>query len=251
MAQEPLHQGYVSIEDILMYYEEHGEGEPVLLLHGGTGSGKNWSKIVPILSTHYRLIIPDSRAQGRSTDSDRPIDYDLLTGDVISLMDYLNIESAYVIGASDGGIIGLNLAMRYSDRVRKVVAYGANFHPGGLTDRQREWMENVTPENYGDADSDYLSIAPEPDRFGILLEKIKAMWLSEPEWTEADLSWITTPVLIIDDTLGLAIRPDHVRAMATAIPGARLAFVDDTDHYAYWDKPAEFSSLVLSFFADR
>ena len=94
-----------------MYYEVHGEGEPVLLLHGGTGSGKNWSKIVPTLSAHYQLIVPDSRAQGRSTDSDRPLDYDLLTDDVIRFMDHLDIESVYVIGASDGGIIGLNLAM--------------------------------------------------------------------------------------------------------------------------------------------
>jgi len=251
-AQGPTHQGYVDNGDIQMYYEEHGEGEPVLLLHGGTGSGKEWSRLVPMLSAHYRLIVLDSRAQGRSTDSDRALDYDLLSDDTIKLMDDLEIESAYIIGASDGGIIGLSLAMRSPDRVRKVVAYGANFHPRGLTDSQREWMENVTPENFGaDADTHYLSIAPEPERFGVLLEKITAMWLSQPTWTEGDLSRITIPVLIIDDTAGLVIRTEHVRAMATAIPGAQLAFVEDTNHYAHWDKADEFSDLVLAFLADR
>jgi pimeloyl-ACP methyl ester carboxylesterase len=252
-AQESQFQGYANVGDIRMYYEMRGEGVPVLLLHGGAGNGReDWSKLCPILAKQYRLVVPDSRAQGRSTDSDKPLGYDLMTNDVIGLMDHLGIERAYVIGASDGGIIGLNMAMRYPDRVIGVVAYGANFHPDGLTSATVEWIENVTPENYGDdADADYLSVAPDPDQFGVMLEKVTSMWLSQPDWTEDDLAQIQTPVLVIDDTLGLTIRTDHVRTMAAAIPGARLVLIDDTDHAATSEKPEEFAGHVQAFFGEK
>lgn len=252
-AQESQFHGYANVGDIRMYYEMHGEGVPVLLLHGGTGNGRQaWSKLSPILAKQYRLVVPDSRAQGRSTDSDKPLGYDLMTNDVIELMDALDIDRASIVGYSDGGIIGLNLAMRYPQRVLKIIAYGANFHPDGLTSASVEWIENVTPENYGDAAyANYLSVAPDPDQFGVMLEKVTSMWLSEPNWTVDDLAQIKTPVFVIDDSLGLTIRPEHVQAMAAAITGSRLALIDDTDHAANTEKPEEFARLVLDFLADN
>lgn len=243
-------RGYADIDDIRMYYEVHGEGEPILLLHGGTGHiQKDWSKIIPILAPQYQLIVPESRARGRSTDSDKPLGYDLLADDVIELMDYLDIERAHVVGKSDGGIIGLNLALRYPNRLLKVVAYGANFHPDGLTDTFLDLIKDVTVENYGDdrAQEDYLSVAPDPSQFGVMLDKVVSMWLSQPDWTTEDLARIKTPVFIIDDTQGTSIRPEHVQIMAEAIPGARLTLIDDTDHAATKEKPEMFSDLVLSF----
>jgi pimeloyl-ACP methyl ester carboxylesterase len=246
-------RGYADIDDVRMYYEVHGEGEPVLLLHGGGGHGqRDWSKVIPILAPRYQLIVPDSRARGRSTDSDKPLGYDLLADDVIELMDYLDIERAHVVGKSDGGIIGLDMAMRYPDRLLKVVAYGANFHPDGLTAATLEWNKNVTVENYGAewAYSDYLSVAPDPDQFGVMLDKAVSMWLSQPNWTVDDLAKIKTPIFIIDDVLGQSIRPEHTQAMASAIPGARLVLIEDTDHAATIDKPEKFTRLVLDFLAE-
>ena len=245
---------YADINGIRMYYEVHGEGDPIFLLHGGGRHGhRDWSQVIPILATKYRLIVPDSRAQGRSTDSDKPLGYDLLAEDVTQLMDHLEIERAHVVGFSDGGIIGLNMAMRYPTRVLKVVAYGANFHPDGLTAAALEWIRNVTPENYG-ADAayiDYLSVATEPDHFGVMLNKVVSMWLSQPSWTVDDLAQIKTPVFIIDDAQGLAIQTGHVEEMAAAIPGARLALIDDTNHAATVEKPEEFAGLVHSFLAEK
>ena len=243
-------RGYADIDDIRMYYEVHGEGEAILLLHGGAGHGqRDWSKVIPILAPQYQLIVPDSRAQGRSTDSDKPLGYDLLADDVIELMDYLDIVRAHVVGKSDGGIIGLNLAIRYPDRLLKVVAYGANFHPDGLTDTLLDLMNNVTVDNYGDdrAYDDYLSVAPDPSQFGVMLDKVVSMWLSQPDWTTEDLAQIKTPVLVIDDAQGLSIRPEHVQIMAEAIPGARLKLIDETDHAATKEKPEIFTDLVLGF----
>ena len=254
-AAEKTHfSGYAEIDNIQMYYEVHGEGEPVLLLHGGTGHGTIvWSEIVPILSDRYQLIVPDLRAQGRSTDSEKPLSYDLLADDVVERMDALNIDRASIVGKSDGGIIGLNLAIRYPQRVLKIITYGANFNPDGLTSAMLDWMKNVTPESYGadNADKYYRSVAPEPDQFDVMLSKVVAMWLSEPNWTVDDLAQIKTPILVIDDSLGLTIRPEHVQAMAAAIPDSRLALIDGTDHAANTEKPEEFARLVLDFLADN
>lgn len=246
-------RGYATIDDIRMYYEVHGEGEPILLLHGGGGHGqRDWSKVIPIFAPQYQLIVPDSRARGRSTDSDKPLGYDLLADDVIELMDYLDIERAHVVGKSDGGIIGLDMAIRYPNRLLKVVAYGANFHPDGLTATTLDLMKNVTVENYGAerAYSDYLSVAPDPDQFGVMLDKVVSMWLSQPNWTVDDLARIKTPIFVIDDVLGQSIQPEHTQAMASAIPGARFVLIEDADHAATIDKPEEFTKLVLDFLAE-
>ncbi len=252
-AEDSQSGKYTDINDIRMYYEVRGEGEPLLLLHGGIGNGEvSWAELAPLLAPKYRLIIPDSRAQGRSTDSDQPLSHDLMTDDFLKLMDHLGIRSAHILGASDGGIIGLNLAMHHPHRVRKVVVYGANFHPSGLPAADIEWMENVTPETYGDeAEANYRSVAPEPDQFDVMISKVVAMWLSEPNWTVDDLTQIKTPVLVIDDSLGLTIRPEHVQAMAAAIPGSRLALIDDTVHAAHREKAEEFAHLVLDFLSDN
>lgn len=243
-------RGYSDINDVKIYYEVHGEGESIILLHGGLGHGhRDWPAVIPLLAPHYQLIVPDSRARGRSTDSDNPLSYDLLADDVIELMDFLDIERAYIVGKSDGGIIGLNIAMRYPDRALKIVAYGANFHPDGLTDSFLEWMKNVTVENYGDdwAHGDYLSVAPDPTQFGVMLDKVLTMWFSQPNWDTGDLARINTPVLIIDDADGSTIRPEHVRVMAEAIPGARLTLLGDTDHDATEKESETFANLVVDF----
>jgi len=246
-------RGYVEIDDFEMYYEIHGAGDPVLMLHGGTGHGEGaWSGIRPLLAPNYQLIIVDSRSQGRSSHSSKSLSYDLMTTDVVKLMDYLEIERAHVIGASDGGIIGLNLAMKYPDRLGKVVAYGANFHFDGLAQENIDWIHQMTPETYGeeDAKANYLDVSPNPEKFADLLDDIGDLWLSSPIWTVADLGEIDTPVFIIDDTLGQAIRIEHTETMAAAIPGARLAFIDDTNHLAYLDHPEEFAELVIEFLTE-
>jgi pimeloyl-ACP methyl ester carboxylesterase len=244
------YRGYANIDDFRMYYEVHGDGEPVLLLHGGTTSGaESWSRVIPALAPRYRVIVPDSRAHGRSTDSDEPLSYDLLTDNLVELMDHLEIERAHVVGWSDGGVNGLNMAIRHPQRLGKLVAYGANFHANGLPDHAIEWIEELSPETWPAelAELTYLNIAPDPTRMGVMLDKIRTMWLSQPTWTTDDLARIDTPVLILEDSLGNAIRPEHTEGLAAAIPGAELILIDDTDHAAPQEQAGTFNRLVQRF----
>ena len=243
-------RGYANIDDVRLYYEDHGHGYPVLLLHGGTLSGaESWSRTIPAVAADYRVIVPDSRAHGRSTDSEKPLSYDLLTDNIIELMDLLGIEQAHVVGWSDGGVIGLDMALRYPGRLSKLVAYGTNFHYNGLPEHAIEMTRNLSPDTWQPwiADMVYRNIAPDPTQEAVLLSKISDMWLSQPTWTVADLARIRTPVLILEDTLGNAVRPEHTQAMQSAIPGARLKLIDDTDHSAPQVQADTFNRLVLDF----
>ena len=243
-------RGYANIDDVRLYYEDHGEGYPVLLLHGGTMSGaESWSSTVPALAPKYRVIVPDSRAHGRSTDSEKPLSYALLTDNIVELMDNLEIQRAHVVGWSDGGVIGLDMALRYPDRVSKLVAYGTNFHYKGLPEHAIEMTRNLSPDTWQPwiAELVYRNIAPDPTQEAVLLSKIRDMWLSQPNWTVDDLAKIRAPVLILEDSLGNAIRPEHTQEMQQAIPGSRLALIDDTDHGAPQVQADTFNRLVLDF----
>lgn len=249
-SEQTSYKGYAEINGFEMYYELHGDGQPVLLLHGGTLSGAaSFSRVIPELKDEFALIVPDSRAHGRSTDTGEPLSYDQLTDDIVGLMDHLGIASAHVVGWSDGGVIGLNMGMRYPDRLRSLVTYGSNYHVDGLPPDAIEWARQLGPETFHPnlARLVYLDIAPEPERFGEMIEKVVSMWLVEPTWTTSDLGQITAPVLVLEDSLGLAIRPEHTRSMVEAIPQAEIAYIDDTNHQAPQEQTAEFVRLVRAF----
>lgn len=243
-------RGYAKIDDFSMYYETHGEGDDVLLLHGGTLSGAaSFSQVIPELKSDFRLIVPDSRAHGRSTDSTKPLSYELLTDNIIELMDRLDIARASLVGWSDGGVIGLDMAMRYPDRLDKLVVYGTNYHRDGLPDDAVDWAKQLSPETFHPnlARLVYLDIAPEPENFGQMIDKVVDMWLAEPTWTTEDLGTISSPVLVVEDRVGLAIRPDHTYSMVRAIPGAQLALVDETNHQAPQEQTEDFVRYVSGF----
>ncbi len=104
-----------AINDIELYYEIYGSGPPLILIHGGLGNTGYWDKQIPIFAEHYQVIALDSRGHGRSTFNEEPIGYALMTADVVALMDYLEIATADIVGWSDGGIIGLDLAINYPE----------------------------------------------------------------------------------------------------------------------------------------
>jgi pimeloyl-ACP methyl ester carboxylesterase len=116
---------YAAVDGLDMYYEIHGEGSPLLLLHGGAGSiPERW---IPFLTPHFRVIAPEQMGHGRTADLvDRPFHYHDMAEDTVELMRQLGIESAVVVGYSDGGIIGLDLAIHHPERVSKLAVTGAN-----------------------------------------------------------------------------------------------------------------------------
>ncbi|CAN5895518.1 hypothetical protein BH20GEM1_BH20GEM1_06830 [soil metagenome] len=237
--------GMAPVNDIEMYYEIHGNGPPLILLHGGLGSIVNWRNQIPVLSMNYKVIAVDSRGHGRSTFTEQRISYALMASDIVALMDYLGIERAHILGWSDGGIIGLHLAIHHSDRLNKVIAFGANYDPSGLradiaeSEKINDFIEKAA--------KDYQTLSPDPTRWDAFLENIGQMWASEPNFTAQQLGSITIPVLILDGDNDEAIYTEHTREMAGLIPTAKLTLIPGTGHFAMWEKPDEINEVMLEF----
>lgn len=242
----------ISLGDISVYVAQHGavnsKDTPIIFLHGGMGSANSWANQVAFFSKNYRVITPESRGQARTSDANVPLSYHLMAEDTIRLMDALKIPSAYIVGWSDGGNIGIDMAIHHPKRVKKLVAYGANINPAGLQQHFLNYLRTVTPEQMQrDNSSDYLALSATPEHLPVIAEKIRVMWLAEPQFTPAQLASITTPTLVMDGAQEELIRVDHAAEIAAAIPKAKLVMLPNVGHYATFKTPAAWNEAVLKF----
>lgn len=241
---EPITSGMAAVNDIEMYYAVYGEGEP-LLLHGGLGNADYFANQIEAFSAEYQVIAVDSRGHGRSTVTETPIGYSLMASDVLALMDYLEIDAANLVGWSDGGIIGLDIAINHPDRLIKLIAYGANYIPSGV---RSDIGDSATFNAYIErALADYAELSPAPENVDAFLENIGNMWATEPNFSEEQLGSITTPTLILDGWEEEAIYPEHAFEMARLIPGAELLLMPDVGHFAMFQTSEMFNSIVLEY----
>lgn len=235
------------INGVDIYYTVYGQGAPVILLHGGLANGDYWANQIPALSGIYQLIVMDSRGHGRSSFDATPISYDLMASDVLGLMDHLALQKASIVGWSDGGIIGLDLAIDHPERLDRVVAYGANFDPTGV--RLDVGTNPIFGAYITRAAEDYQRLSPDPSRWDEFLGNIGQMWATEPNFTEDQLRSITTPFLILDGQLEEAIDLNQTKLMALLIPGAQLTLMPDTGHFGMFQQPDELNGIVLDYLA--
>ena len=137
---------YAAVNGLNMYYEVHGEGPPLLLLHGGSGSiPEKW---IPFFATRFQVIAMEQMGHGRTADAmDRSFHYHDMAEDTVELMRQLEIESAVVVGYSDGGIIGLDMAINHPERVTKLAVTGANARTDGYTEENQELVRTFNPED--------------------------------------------------------------------------------------------------------
>src|SRR6478752_3335990 len=119
-GNNPKVGNYASIRGIKMYYEIYGTGKPLLIIHGNGGSIKDFSKQIPYFSAEYKVIVADSRAQGKTVDTKDSLTYEMMADDFNALLGFLHLDSCFVIGWSDGGNNGLLLAMRHPEKVKKL-----------------------------------------------------------------------------------------------------------------------------------
>jgi pimeloyl-ACP methyl ester carboxylesterase len=242
--------GRVDVNDISMYYAVYGGGDParetVILLHGGLSHSDIWGYQIPALTAAgYRVIAADSRGHGRSTRSARPFGYALMAADVAALMDSLKIRKAAIIGWSDGGIIGLDLAMNHADKVSKVFAFGANTSVTGSRD---DIAGNETFNRYmNNMATDYERLSPTPTEYEAFVAQITKMWATQPNYTADQLATIQVPVMIADGDHDEAIRQEHNREMVGLIPGARLNIFQGASHFAFLQRPEQFNAAMLEF----
>jgi len=238
---------YVHEHGIRLYYELHGKGPPLLLIHGGAGDGRQFEKQLPDFSRRYRCLVPDCCAQGRTTDRPGPLTYHAMAEDMIALLDHLHVRRTDIMGWSDGGNIGLDMAMHHPDRVSHLVTFGANFRPDGLNPDDVAWNRTATAESFGPAmRAGWTALNPEPGHYEEAMNKILEMWRTEPRFTMAQLHSIRAKTLICAGDHDL-IRPEHTKELAQAIPGAKMWIVPDASHGAMLERPELVNPRVLEF----
>ncbi|MCA9877351.1 MAG: alpha/beta fold hydrolase [Thermomicrobiales bacterium] len=246
----PLAEGHiVPVHGADLYYEFHGAeaGPPVLLLHGGLGNTKEFRHLTPpLVAAGYRTLAFDQRGRGRSTWGDSPMTYEQMAADTVALLDYLGIERTDVVGWSDGGIVALELAVTHPERLSRVVAYGANSRPDGNY-AEPQVSDQMPP--FEDFIADYQRLSPEPERFEELTTMLGTLYQVAPDFTDGELGSIAVPVLILAGTDEEFVRPEDTQRLATLIPGAELALIPDTGHFAPFARPDAFNQIVLAFLA--
>ncbi|HVN36643.1 MAG TPA: alpha/beta hydrolase [Myxococcota bacterium] len=240
---------YADLRGIRMYYELAGEGAPLLLLHGGAGDCRQFDRQRPDFATRHRLILPDSRAQGRSSDGPGPLTYHEMAEDIVALLDRLGIARADVMGWSDGGNVGIDLAIHHPDRIGHLVTFGSNFSPDGLEPDAVEWNRTATAESFGpEMKAGWTAHNPEPDHYEAAMNKILEMWRTEPKFTASELASIRAPTLVCAGERDV-VRREHTLALAAAIPGAESWIVPGASHGAMLERPELVNPRVLAFLA--
>jgi pimeloyl-ACP methyl ester carboxylesterase len=234
---------------ITLYYETEGHGPPLLLLHGGLGNGTQFDKQRPAFAPSHRLIVPDCCAQGRTTDRPGPLTYHDMAEDMIALMDSLKLARVDIMGWSDGGNIGLDMAIHHPDRVDHLVTFGANATIEGLPPADRAWNRTATAESLGTGMKViWTSLNPQPDHYREAMNKILEMWRTLPAFTTEQLTGIRARVLVCAGEHDL-ILPEHTAMLAHTIPGAAMWIVPGASHGAMRERPDLVNPRVLAFLA--
>jgi pimeloyl-ACP methyl ester carboxylesterase len=170
---------------------------------------------------------------------------------VLALIDHLKLKRVDVVGWSDGGIIGLDLAIHHGDRLRHLVTFGANFTPDGYTPAALDWINHASAGSFGTSSrTSYERAAPDPSHYEISMHKVLALWRTEPHYTLADLRSIRVPTLVVAGEHDM-VRDDHTRALAAAIPGSRLWIVAGAGHTVIAEEPELVNRVVTEFLEDR
>ena len=238
--------GPVHVNDIDMWRAEFGPpgGKPVIMVHGGLANANYFGQVIPFLvSEGFHVIAVDSRGHGRSTRSARPYSYELMASDVVAMLDALHIPKADLVGWSDGGIIGIVMAIHNPERLNRVFAFGANTVPDGLIpDFDKAGVFKEYEERAG---AEYRRLSPTPGEYDSFLKQISRMWETQPHITDGQLKAIRTPIAIADGRYDEGIKQGHDRYMAATIPDARLVILPGVSHFAMLQNPPLFARAVL------
>jgi pimeloyl-ACP methyl ester carboxylesterase len=236
----------MDVNGVNTYYEEHGSGDPLLLLHGGLADADSFGQQTPAFAERYRVVLPERRGHGRTADVEGPITYDVMAEDTIAFMDALGTGPSHLVGWSDGGNIGLLVAMKRPDLVRKVVAMGANFSAEGLMPEAVAAFTPGTPTSAIPMMQEmWKASAVDPERFDVVLEKMQHCW-NDYAIPTADLARIEAPVLVMvgDDDIA---RFEHTITLYDTIRDAQLTVIPGASHVAPIERPELVNELVLDF----
>ncbi|MFD3980645.1 alpha/beta fold hydrolase [Streptomyces griseus] len=244
---------YVDLPGVRTWYEVEGDGDPLVLLHGGFCTNDTWGAQRADLAAGHRLYLPERRAHGHTPDVAGPLTYQDMADDTVAFLEEIVGGPAHLVGWSDGGVVALIVAGDRPDLVRKAVAIGANFRPGPEAFVEPSMLDAMTPAAPDLAFFRELYERASPDGAGhwpVVAEKVIDMWRTQPTLTTRDLARVEAPTLVMvgdDDMVTL----EHTTALYRALPDAELAVVPGASHLVPLEKAALVDRLILDHLAQE
>jgi pimeloyl-ACP methyl ester carboxylesterase len=254
-VQERAAGSYALVNGINLYYERRGAGQPLILLHGGFGSTGMFGEMLPLLAKGRQLIAVDLQGHGCTADIDRPIRLESMADDIAALIKHLGFEQADIMGYSMGGGVALRTAIQHPEVTHKLVVVSIPFKRSGWYPENIANMEQVSAASFSFMKEtpmyqSYVSVAPNPEHFPVLLDKMGDMLRQDYDWS-AEVAALKVPTMIVfGDSDG--VPPTHAAQFfellgggkadpgwdGTGMPNARLAILPGTTHYNIFYSPA-------------
>jgi pimeloyl-ACP methyl ester carboxylesterase len=235
---------YVQTGPVTTWYEEHGDGEPLVLLHGGLVDARFFEPNLKPLAERFHVYTPERRGHGHTADVEGPITYQLMTDDTIAFLDQVIGGPSDLVGHSDGAFVAMLIAIQRPDLVNRLVMISGGFDKSGEAAPDMEFDVDQVVQFLGTA---YGEVSPDGEaHFPVVAAKIGELMKKEPHEDIAELGKIRARSLVMfsdDDLMTL----EHAVAMFEAIPGAEFAVVPGTSHFLTQEKPHLVNALVLDF----
>jgi pimeloyl-ACP methyl ester carboxylesterase len=234
---------YAPANDLNLYYEVHGEGPPLILLHGAYMTVEMMAPLTEGLAGTRQVIVPEMQAHGRTGDVDRPLSYEQMADDTAALLRHLELEQADVVGYSMGGGAALQLAIRHPALVRRLVVISAGFRYDAMPPEAIAMFPSITPEMFAGSpmETEHQRLSPDPDGFPKLVEKLKTLDTTDFAWPEDDIRALAAPTLIVlGDSDGVRLehaveffklRGGGVMGDLSGLPESQLAVLPGTTHF--------------------
>ncbi|MFC0504771.1 alpha/beta fold hydrolase [Micromonospora costi] len=256
---------YADVNGINLYYETHGTGRPLVLLHGGLCSGEMFAPILPTLADHHQVILVDLQGHGRTADVDRPLDLTLMADDIAALIDHLGLQKPDLVGYSLGGGVALQVAVRHPQKVGRLVTASAHVRRNAIYPEMLQQQGQV-----GAAAAEFMKetpmyelyqrVAPRPEDFPRLLDKIGAAMAKDFDYTE-EVRGLQVPTLVVAADADMAPPSHYVEVFKLLDGGLRdggwagesrpkgghaLAILPGLTHYDIGESPL-FAAVTLAF----
>ncbi len=250
---------YEQVNDISMYYEEYGSGEPLILIHGGSGTVRTWDKQIPFFSQYFRVIVVDCRGQGKSSNPKGDFHYKEMAEDFVILIEKLGLENPIIFGWSDGAQIALEIAIKYPNLLKTIIAGGALLESSLDL---KEGMKYIGIEGPGKINFEHLkktvpgfvkmlqevhSSVYGENYWKTLLENITKMWFNPDEYPGETVKEIIIPTLILQGDRDEYISLSEATTLHKLIKNSELAIIPNATHECFLKRAELFNNIALDF----
>jgi pimeloyl-ACP methyl ester carboxylesterase len=237
---------YITIDGAKQYYEVYGQGEPLVLIHGNGGNIEYMKPQIEYFAKTYKVIVMDCRGRGKSELGKDSLTYTQMTKDIVGILNYLHLDSTYVVGRSDGGILALLLAINYPQKVKKAVAFAANLTADTIGLYSFYYEEVKRERRQAD---DMISKKDTTQNWEVIQQRNRMMEF-QPNITVTDLNRIKCPVLVISTDRDI-IPEEHTLFIYRNISKANLCILTGENHYVTKNNPDLFNSIVGKYLEDN